>query len=104
MRNSAFTRNFHSPLESSSLATNLPLATSKLSVCTVKTLFLWRQRIIKDFFLGLMKAWWNGKCYSVCTVHKGIKVTFLLLKMTLVSFFVFVLIALVGIVAFKLVL
>ena len=51
-----------------------------------------------------MKAWWSGECYSVCTVHKGIKVTFLLLKMTLVSFFVFALVASVGIVAFKVVL
>ena len=50
IRNSGFTRNFHSPLESTWVATNLPWETSKLSVCTV-SLFLWWQLVIIKVFL-----------------------------------------------------
>lgn len=41
--------NFHSPLERTRLASNLPWGTFKLCVCAVRILFLWRQRVmIKD--------------------------------------------------------
>lgn len=63
---SGFTRNFHSPLESTWLATNLPWGTSKLSVCTVKIFFVvttCHQSFSLEFNESLLDRWVNVILY-----------------------------------------
>lgn len=67
IRNSGFTLNFHSPLESTWLATNLPWRTSKLSVCTVLIFFVvttYHQRFSPKFNESPAQ-WIEGSCYIV---------------------------------------
>lgn len=76
IRNSGFTKNFHSPLESTWVATNLPWGISKLSVCTVKIFFVVAAYHHQRFSLDLMKSLLDGQMLYSVYLNTGCRKTF----------------------------